>query len=267
MHVLSFVEGRRPILAALALVPLLACASKHVSFTGELRYGKTAEENYQAGLDEAKAESYPEAVKFFEYVKTKYPYSQFATLADLRIADLKFKQEKFTEAAAAYATFAQLHPTHEEVEYAEYRVGLSKYKDAPGDFVLFPPSAEKDQRQIVAAVESMRDFLAKHPGSKYAPEAKKVVAEAEGKLAAHEWYVADFYFGRRHWAGAAGRLEGLVEKYPGSRHEVDALLRLAQSYLRMGEKTRAQRALQQLVVKHPQDPRRPEAEKLLAQLR
>lgn len=79
--------------------------------------------------------------------------------------------------------------------------------------------------------------------------------------------MGEFYFKREKWAGAAGRYEALVEKHPGSRHESEALLKLAQAYVKLDERHRARTALQKLIVSHPQDPRRAEAEHLLAQLR
>jgi outer membrane protein assembly factor BamD len=48
---------------------------------------------------------------------------------------------------------------------------------------------------------------------------------------------------------------------------VDALLQLADAYTHLDDKFRARQALQQVIVKHPDDPRRAQAEKLLAQLR
>jgi outer membrane protein assembly factor BamD len=252
---------------AFALAALSACASKNVSFTGQLKYRPSAEENYQAGLEEAKEENWVEAVKFFEYVKTKYPFSKFSPLSELRLADLKFNQDRFLEAADAYLQFVQLHPTHEEVEYAEFRAGLAYLRDAPGDFKLFPPAHEKDQRQVEKAVKALRDFVQTRPDSKYAPEAKRHLADAESRLAAHEWYVAEFYYKRKSWAGAAGRYETLVERYPGTRYEPEALLKLARSYVELDEKYRARTALQKLIAKHPGNSRRPEAEKLLASLR
>jgi outer membrane protein assembly factor BamD len=256
---------RLALVAGLALAA--ACSSKHTTFTGELKLAKTAEDNYQAGLDEVKATHYEEATRFFEYVKTKYPYSKFAALADLRIADVKFAQDRFAEAAEAYTQFITLHPTNEEVDYAEYRAGLSHFKEAPGDFVLFPHAYEKDQRQTEKAVEVLTKFAKEHPTSKYLPEAQKVLDEARSRLAAREWYVAEYYFKRDRWAGAAGRYESLVEKYPGSRHEAEALYKLAHACIHLNEKFRARTALQQLIVKHPDDPRRVAAEKLLASLR
>ena len=259
---------RRTALVPLALAAALAaCGGKYTTASGEMKYGKSAEENYQAGQEELNAKHYPDAVKFFEFVKTKYPFSKFAALSELRLADLKFQQERWPEAAEDYQRFAQLHPTHEDVDYADFRIGLSRYKDAPTDFFLFPPSYEKDQKAINLAGKAFRDFLAKHPDSKYVPEAKRLLAEVDGRLADHEWYVAEFYLKRDLWAGAAGRLEGLVKSYPGNRHEVPALLRLADAYEKLNEKFRARTALQQLIAKHPDDPRRTEAERRLASLR
>ncbi|BDG04886.1 outer membrane protein assembly factor BamD [Anaeromyxobacter oryzae] len=258
-------------LAALtALVALsAACTTKHTTFTGELKLGKSAEENYAAGVDELKAKNYPEAVKFFEYVKSKFPFTKYAALADLRLADAKFDQDRFAEAAESYKQFVTLHPTSEDVDYAEYRAGLSYFKDAPGDFALFPPAYEKDQRQTEKAVQTLEDFLRTREGkdSQWVQEGRKVLAEAKARLAAREWYVAEYYWSREKWAGAAGRYENLVKQYPGSRHEAEALWKMAKAYERLKENFRARTALQQLIVKHPDDPRRAEAEKLLAALR
>lgn len=254
-------------LALAAVLALAACATKHTTFTGDLKLGTTPEANYEKGLDELKSKNFTEATRFFEYVKTKYPFSKYASLAELRLADVKFRQDRYQEAADAYKQFVQLHPTHEDVDYAEYQAGLSYYKDAPGEFALFPPAAEKDQRQAEKAAQVLGDFVQTRTGSKYLPEAKKVLEEVRARLAQREWYVGEYYFKRERWAGAAGRYETMVEKYPGSRHEAEALWKLARAALKLDEKYRARKALQQLVVKHPGDRRRAEAEKLLASIR
>jgi outer membrane protein assembly factor BamD len=254
-------------LAALALLPLLACGSSRVSITGEIRYGTTAEENYQAGVEEAKAERWEEAAKLLEYVKSKFPFSKQAALADLKLADIKFSQELYTEAAAAYQAFGQLHPSHEQADYAKYRVGLALFRDAPSDFVLFPPPHEKDQRPLREAAKALDAFIAAWPKSQFVPEAEKELGALHGRLAEHEWYAAGFYASREKWAGAAGRLETLLKQYPGSPREVDALFKLAEAYEKMGERFRAQQALQKLLATHPDDPRRPEAERRIAALR
>jgi outer membrane protein assembly factor BamD len=256
----------RRLLAAVLFLALTAC-SKHLTLGGEAKLMPTAEENYKAGLELLKDGSYPEATKFFEYVKTKFPFSPFAALSELRLADVKFEDGKFADAAEAYAQWVQLHPNHDELDYAEFRVGESYLKDAPSDFILFPSSYEKDLRQVRKASDALKKFIDKHPDSKRTPDAKKLYEQAQTRLSSYEWYVAEFYFKRERWAGAAGRYETLVEKYPGSKHEVDALFKLAESAVKLKEPYRARTALQRVIVQHPNDPRRPEAEKLLASLR
>jgi outer membrane protein assembly factor BamD len=180
---------------------------------------------------------------------------------------MKYDKDRWIEAADAYKEFLKLHPTHENADRAAVRVGLAHWNDSPGDFFMFPPSHEKDQVSVRDAVRELTDFLERFPDSKYRPEATKALSRARQRLAEHEWYVAEFYAKRDLWAGAAGRLETLVREYPGTSHEQDALMRLAEVYVKMDERFRAQQALQQLIVKHPESSRRAEAEKLLAQLR
>ena len=256
---------RRAVAASLLLA--LAACSKHVTLGGEAKLLPTAEENYQAGQELLKEASYPEAQKFFEYIRTKFPFSKYAALSDLRLADAKYAQGHYGEAADAYGQFIQLHPAHEEIDYAEFRQGESLFRDAPSDFFLFPPAYEKDLKQVRKAADALKKFVEKYPKSKYLPDAKKLLVQAQGRLAANDWYVAEFYFKRSQWAGAAGRYETLVEKYPGSKHEVEALMKLARAAVQLKEPYRARTALQKLIVEHPNDPRRPEAEKMLASLR
>jgi outer membrane protein assembly factor BamD len=250
-----------------ALIPLLACASGRVSFSGEVQYAKTAEENYQAGLDEQKKENWGPAGKFFEHVRTKYPFSKYAALSELRLADSKFLQGRFADAADAYTAFVTAHPAHEDVDAAAFRAARSRTSDAPSEFLLFPPTFEKDQKALRAAAELLAAFVKDRPGAAQAAEAKALLADVQKRLADHEAYVAEFYWKRERWAGAAMRYEALVREYPGTPQEPQALLRMAQAYARLDEKFRAQQALQKLIARYPQDPHRAEAERLLGKLR
>ncbi|MGC3998172.1 MAG: outer membrane protein assembly factor BamD [Anaeromyxobacter sp.] len=258
---------RRLALVFLLVLAAPACRSKYTTITGELKLGQTPEDNYKRGVAELDSKNWPEAIRFFEYVKAKYPYSKFAALSDLRLADLKYKQELYPEAAAAYEEFSKLHPTSEELDFAEYRAGLSHFLSAPGDWFIFPPAFEKDQRETEKAVQLLTDFVQTRTGSKYLPEAQKTLAEARRRLEDREWYVAGYYYKRERWAGAALRYEGLIKNYPGSKYETEAMLRLAQSLANQDEKFRARQALQQLLSKHPDAKEKGEAEKLLESLR
>ncbi len=257
---------RRTLVLALAAAHL-ACATKHTTATGTLRMGKTPEQNYQYGVDEMNAKNYAEASRFFELVKAKYPFSPVSMACDLRLADVKFLQERFPEAATAYEDFVRDHPSSADLEYAQFRAGVAHWKSVPPDFFLLPPIQEKDLSDADKAVVLLREFVKQHPGSKWLDDAKKYLGQAESLVARREMFVGDFYFKSEHWAGAAGRYRGLVDSYPDSKLAEPALLRLAESYAKMGENHQARQTLQRLITQHPRSHQRAEAEKLLESLR
>src|SRR5947208_14117858 len=133
-HVCHFRGARSAMLAAAVLTLSIAigCATSDEE-SKPVTYSLTAKQNYEKGLAELKDENYPEAQKYFQFVKQKYPFSKFAVLAELAIADTQFARGNYTEAVDSYKAFIRLHPTHEKVEngYAAYRVGQCYFKDMP----------------------------------------------------------------------------------------------------------------------------------------
>ena len=80
------------LISALTLTGFSALISTGCSSI-ETRDVSTPEGAYQSAEDFEKDERYEEAIAKYTDVKNKFPYSRFATLADLKIADIQFKQE------------------------------------------------------------------------------------------------------------------------------------------------------------------------------
>ncbi|MFL5321252.1 MAG: outer membrane protein assembly factor BamD [Myxococcaceae bacterium] len=236
-------------LSALVLV-LTGCATTSGE-AGEPDYANSAEENLKKGNEALESKNYLEAEKYFDYVKTKYPYLEASKDAELRAADTLFERERYVEARDAYQSFVKLHPTHPKVDYAAYRAALTHAKDFPSEFFLLPPSYEKDQGDVKGAVRAMNDFIRQYPNSQYVPEAKKWADDAKTRLARHEMYVGDFYRKREKWAGAAGRYETVVKNYSGLGFDEDALFGMYESYSKLGQSDKAKAALQMVIQKLP----------------
>jgi outer membrane protein assembly factor BamD len=254
-----FFHGGRPriigrLVAALALSVMLGvagCASGD-DVTKPITYSLTAKQNYEKGLAELKDENYPEAQKYFQFVKQKYPFSKFAVLAELGIADTQFARGNYTEAIDSYKSFARLHPTHEKVEdgWVAFRICESYYKDMPEDVWLLPPSYEKDQSAIVDAQREIDDFRKKYPSSPYMKKADEIRKEVLKRLVDHEVYVARFYLKSDHPKAAAGRLEGAIKRYPGSGREPELLYSLGETYLHMCEPLRAKETFARVIAEY-----------------
>ena len=150
-------------------------------------------------------------------MKQKFPFSKFAVLAELAIADTQFARGNYTEAVDSYKAFIRLHPTHEKVEdgYAAFKVGECYFKDMPDDIWLLPPSYEKDQSAVTDALRELDDFRRKFPDSKYQKDAEPLRKEVLKRLVDHEVYVARFYLNRDHTKAAAHAPGGRDPALPG----------------------------------------------------
>jgi outer membrane protein assembly factor BamD len=221
----------------------------------EVSYRETARQNYEAGDEAFKGERYNESIKFFEHVKNKYPYSKYAVLADLRVADAHFARERWIEAADAYRLFARFHPRHEKLGYALFRTALSHFNDIATDVVLFPPAHEMDQTAAKDAIRAFDSYLKRFPEGEFVDEANEKRIEARSGLAQHDLYAAEFYEKREKWRGAAWRYERVAAEFADTPLAPEALLKAGELYrVRLGENDAAKPLFQSLVDKFPDHP-------------
>jgi outer membrane protein assembly factor BamD len=200
-------------------------------------------------LAELKEENYGEASRYFSFVKQKFPFSKYAVLAELAMADTQFERGSYQEAIDAYKSFARLHPTHEKVEdgYVAFKIAEAYVKDMPEDWFLVPPPAEKDQSAVRDAYRELSDFLDKYPDSKYMTQARKFRLEVVGRLIDHELYVARFYLDQGFPKAAILRIDGALHRYPDSGREAELLLVLGQTQLEMGNPQGARQTFERVL--------------------
>lgn len=239
------------------------CASLSEGQAGDPDYAARAEENLRLGAEALENKDYFKAEKYFEFVKTKFPYLEASKEAELRLGDVDFAQDRFPEAREKYNTFIKLYPTHPKVDYAAYRAALTHVEDMPSDFFLLPPSEEKDQTEVQSALRAMNDFLRQYPQSEYAKDAQLKADDAKRRLAEHEMYVAAFYRRRERWKAVAQRLEGMLSRYPGTQYEAEALFSLHEAYVRLNEPARAQETLRKVIQRLPGTPAADRAQRML----
>lgn len=261
----------RAVLLALALTLVPGC--KALSFLGfgggedsvSVTYAADAETNLKLGDEHLEARAFPEAQKYYDYVRTKFPYLEASKTAELRLGDTDFAREKYAEARDRYVNFIKLHPTHPKVDYAAFRAALTHFKDIPSDFFLFPPASQKDQADVKASMISLGDFLKSYPNSQHKPEAEKVYAQVRKRLADHELYVADFYRSRDKWPAVVGRLSNVERDYPDVGYDEKVYFGLYEAYQKLKDEAKAKEALRALVQRAPDSDAAKRAQKILGQ--
>jgi outer membrane protein assembly factor BamD len=256
-------------LVALVCTAALAGCGATSGAGGSVSYSVSAQKNYDKGMDQLQKKDWIAASKYFSFIKSRFPYSKFAVLAELRLADAQFGAEQYLEAIDSYRLFIKFHPTHKEVGsgYVSFKIGQAYYKQLPDDFWLFPPSFEKDQSSTEDAQNEMKSFLDKYQDSPYRKEAKEILVKVGKRLADHEWYVAKYYWDRGKPMATVLRLRRLLERYRGVGYDIEALYLLGRAYVAVDMVDRAKLTFNELVIKFPQSPRAAQAREALAALR
>ncbi|MEE8556497.1 MAG: outer membrane protein assembly factor BamD [Myxococcota bacterium] len=224
----------------------------------------SAESYYRKGLEVLKGQrillffrdtDYALAIEMFREVIDNYPYSDYSTLAELKIADVYFEQEHYEEAAEYYQDFVELHPTHPQVPYSIYRNGLCSYEQMR--------AIDQDQTPTQEALAQFRVLLERYPHSEYTEDAQRLISVAEDHLSAHVREIGDFYFAQGAYYGAAERYEEALEDFPKHSERDDTLYHLAVCYHHLKRDPDAAQLLSEIISMDPRSDWADDAEDLL----
>jgi outer membrane protein assembly factor BamD len=238
-------------LLGLTMTLFSACASSAPPVDEEV---PSAEGYYLAALEKLEGQrsfiffrdvDFPKAIELFQEVIDNYPYSEYATLAELRIADVHFERENYEEAASYYQDFVELHPTNEQVPYAIYRNGLCSFEQMREPF--------QDQTPTKEAIAHFQVLLERYPDSEMTRDTEARLHEAQDQLAQASVVIGDFYFGRGNYYAAVKRYREALTDFPSHRNRTRTLARLATSLKRMHRLYEAEQIFQQVLAMEPTD--------------
>jgi outer membrane protein assembly factor BamD len=151
-----------------------------------LSYTADAKRAYDEGMKEFDSHNWIESQALFREVKRKYHYSKYAKLAELRIADADFAQEKYAEAIRGYRQFVHDHRSDpEEVAFARSRIAEAQYNQISESFLL-PTADERDQAVILDAFKELKGYVHDYPNSKESAKIKELLADVTARLMRHE---------------------------------------------------------------------------------
>jgi outer membrane protein assembly factor BamD len=233
---------------ALVVAALSGCDLGEIggSKTATLTYTDDARAAYNEALKPFLARDWQDAKALLAEVKRLFPYSRYARLAELRLADIEFEQEKFSDAITLYRDFASSHKNDPEIEYARYRVSKSLFRDID-DTLLLPPAEERDQATTFDAFKELRAFLREFPKSRYKDDVTYMLDVVTGRLVRHELYVARFYLRRDEFEATVARVDYALKSYRGSSLEPEALVLKGETLLKMKRLPEAKEVFESVV--------------------
>ncbi len=203
----------KPSLSFLILINIALLASTGCSWFGKDDVEKPAQELIQDGIQAYDGGQYKSAIKNFEQFRDWYPFSKYAILAELKIADAHYHLEQFEEAVIAYQEFEQLHPRNEAIPYVVYQIGRSYFDQID--------TVDRDQTGAQKALDTFKRLIKQFPDDPYAQKARTHIVVCLQSLAGHELYVGLFYYKSKRYRAALQRFLAVVRKYPdtGVHHQ------------------------------------------------
>ena len=247
-------------LLCLLLIAVLAgsgCARVKGMFKDEdANEGQPVEELYTKAHKLMRHGNWSGAELVFKRLVAQYPYGPYTEQALVESAYAQYKSGKHDDAISSIDRFIRTYPTHRNTSYMYYLRGLV---DSSRQTVFLQKVWRLDpsRRDLATPQQAYNDFqivAERYPNSRYAEDARKRMAELRNVFARHELDVALYYLRRTAYVAAADRAKRVLETYPQSKYQNDAVATLAAAYTGLGNKTLAddaRRVLQQNDPNHP----------------
>ena len=172
----------------------------------ETKEEKPANELAYDGMDYFNEGKYRKSIEQFEKIRDWYPFSKFAILAELKIADAHYELKEYEEAIFAYEEFENLHPRNEAIPYVIYKIGRCYFDQID--------TVDRDQTSAKKAFDTFQRLNRQFPENQYANRADGHIKKSLKSLAGHDLYVGLFYFKSKHYKAALNRFKSILSNYP-----------------------------------------------------
>jgi len=183
---------------------------------------------------------YKAAIKLYESLVARYPFSDQARQARIDLIYVYYKNNEADSATDAADTFVRENPTHPRVDYAWYIKGLVYFERQPNimerifhaDLTKNPPT---DARK---SFDAFKTVVEQYPKSAYAHDARERMVFLRDRLADYDVHIAEYYMRRGAYIGAAQRANDCIEQFDGAPAVRRALQVMMQAYDKLGLKQR-----------------------------
>ena len=245
------------LLVLVSVFVLSGCARIKGMFKDEdANEGLPVEELYDKGHTSMANGNWNRAVETYKRLVAQYPYGPYTEQALMETAYAQYKMGANDEAISSIDRFIRTYPTHRHTPYMYYLRGLvNSNRDTV--FLQRVWKLDASRRDLSTPLQAYNDFsivTQRYPNSRYAADARERMQTLRNLFARHEIESALYYLRRGAYVAAANRAKYLLETYPQTAYQNDAVATMGEAYTRLGNKALAddaRRVLQQNDPNHP----------------
>jgi len=208
---------------------------------------------YSSAKASMDSQNFDRAGRYYQRLVSRFPYGAYSEQAQLELAYVQYRQSKTEEATSTIDRFIRTYPTHRHIDYAYYLKALVNFDRSSG-LLLRLARQDMSARDLGAPTQSLNDFadvVRRYPNSRYAPDARQRMVYLRNLLARHEFNVGLYYLRKEAFVAAANRGKYLLQTYPQSEYDGDALALMATAYTGLGQEDLAADARKVLEANYP----------------
>lgn len=214
------------------------------------------EEMYETAKTSLSTGNLARARRYYQRLIARFPYGPYTEQAQLELAYAHYKGNRPEDAMSTVNRFIRTYPTHPHIDYAYYLKALINFnrENAFLDRVARIDMTQRDQGAPRQAFNDFAELINRYPNSVYAADARQRMVHLRNQMARHEINVAKYYLRRAAYVAAANRGQYILEHYPQSMYDGDALAVMAAAYSNLGQDALAKDARRVLELNHPDHP-------------
>jgi len=188
---------------------------------------------YADALKKTKKKDYVDAALIFEDIERQYPYSTWASQAQLMAAFCYLRSEMHDESLNVIDRYLALNPGSKEIDYAYYMKGMNSFHQIN--------DVSRDQSLAYIALKSFNEVISRFPNSEYANDSKERIKIINDRLAGKELNIALQYQNDHQWVAAINRYNNIINRFGQTRYVPESLHRLVEIYLTIGISQQAEK--------------------------
>ena len=174
-------------------------------------------------------------IEFLEKAEKRFPNSPLAPQIKLNLAYAYKNFYRDEEAIAMLDKFIISYPNHPALDYAYYLKGVVMFKDRGiVKELTMQDISDRDVSQLERSFQALKKMVKLFPDSEYADDATNRMTYLMNKISERELHVARYYMKRDAFVAALNRSKYVLENYPQSVHQEEALVISVSAYNKLG---------------------------------
>ena len=189
--------------------------------------------------------NYSAAITQLELIESRYPFGYYADEVKLQLMFSHYKNGDYEKASSQANRFIRFNVGHPQSDYAYFVKGLANYtnyQDNNSNILKRGPESF-DQKKGQQAFDDFKILVEYFPESDYRADAIAKMRILREQFANHDIRVGIFYQQNKNYIAAINRANYVLENFPSSQSQGDALALLVLSHQQLKNNQQAEQAL------------------------